>query len=42
MGFLAIVTTFIGLRTTPVVQLAALVVILIAGNLVETRAGSNR
>ena len=31
LGFLAVMTTFIGLRTTPVVQLAALVVILIAG-----------
>jgi len=31
MGFLAIMTTFIGLRTTPVLQLAALVVIVIAG-----------
>jgi low temperature requirement protein LtrA len=42
MGLLAILTTFIGLRTTPVVQLAALVVILIAGNVAETRAGSTR
>ncbi|MEA2669541.1 MAG: hypothetical protein QOJ33_2475 [Chloroflexota bacterium] len=42
MGFLAIITTFIGLRTTPVVQLAVLVVILIAGNVAETRAGSIR
>ena len=42
MGFLAILTTFIGLRTTPVVQLATLVVILIAGNAVEIRAGSMR
>ena len=42
MGFLAVVTTFIGLRTTPVVQLAALVVILVAGNVIETRAGSTR
>jgi hypothetical protein len=42
MGLLAILTTFIGLRTTPVVQLAALVVILIAGNIAETRAGSTR
>ena len=42
MGFLAVITTFIGLRTTPVVQLAALVVILIAGNVVETIAGSTR
>ena len=42
MGFLAILTTFIGLRTTPVVQLATLVVILIAGNAVEIRTGSMR
>ena len=42
MGFLAILTTFIGLRTTPVAQLAALVVILIPGNAVEIRAGSIR
>jgi low temperature requirement protein LtrA len=42
MGFLAIMTTFIGLKTTPVVQLAVLVVILVAGNMVETRARLNR
>ncbi|TMD84531.1 MAG: low temperature requirement protein A [Chloroflexi bacterium] len=42
MGFLAILTTFIGLRTTPVVQLAALVVILVVGNVAEIRAASNR
>ena len=42
MGLLAIITTFIGLKTTPVVQLSVLVVILIAGNVAETRAGSNR
>jgi low temperature requirement protein LtrA len=42
MGFLAVITAFVGLRTTPVVQLAALVVILIAGNIVETRADANR
>jgi len=42
LGFLAIITTFIGLKTTPVVQLAALVAIVIAGNVAETRAGSLR
>jgi low temperature requirement protein LtrA len=42
MGFLAVITAFIGLRTTPVVQLAALVAILIAGNIVETRTGLDR
>src|ERR1700694_1703677 len=36
VGFLAIMTTFIGLRTTPVVQLGALVVILIAGTAGES------
>ena len=35
MGFLAIMTAFIGLRTTPVAQLAVLVVVLIAGNVAE-------
>jgi low temperature requirement protein LtrA len=35
MGFLAIMTAFIGLRTTPVAQLAALVVIVIAGIMAE-------
>jgi low temperature requirement protein LtrA len=35
MGFLAIMTAFIGLRTTPVAQLAALVVIVIAGTVAE-------
>ena len=42
MGFLAITTSFIGLVTTPVAQLVALVVIVIAGNVAETRAGSRR
>ena len=42
MGFLAIITTFIGLVTTPVAQLVALAVIVIAGNVAETRAGSRR
>jgi len=42
LGLLAIMTTFIGLRTTPVGQLAVLVVVLVAGNIVETRAASNR
>jgi low temperature requirement protein LtrA len=42
MGFLAIITTFIGLVTTPVAQLVALVVIVIAGNVVETRLVSRR
>jgi low temperature requirement protein LtrA len=37
LGLLAILTTFIGLRTTPVIQLAVLVVVLVAGNIVETR-----
>jgi low temperature requirement protein LtrA len=40
MAILALLTIFIGLRTTPVTQLAALVVILIAGNVAEIRAGS--
>jgi low temperature requirement protein LtrA len=35
MGFLAIMTAFVGLRTTPVAQLAVLVVVLIAGNVAE-------
>jgi hypothetical protein len=42
MGFLAIITTFIGLVSTPVAQLVALVVIVIAGNVVETRLVSRR
>src|SRR5438552_5469182 len=42
MGFLAILTPFIGLRTTPVIQLAALVVILVVRNVAEIRAASNR
>jgi low temperature requirement protein LtrA len=42
MAALALITTFIGLRITPVAQLAALVVVLIAGNVAETRAGSGR
>jgi hypothetical protein len=37
MGFLAILTTFIGLKTTPVVQLAVLVLILVAGLAVDHR-----
>jgi low temperature requirement protein LtrA len=40
MAALAMVTILIGLRVTPVAQLAALVVILVAGNLVESRAAS--
>jgi low temperature requirement protein LtrA len=35
MGFLAIMTAFVGLRTTPVAQLAALLVIVIAGIVAE-------
>jgi hypothetical protein len=42
MALLATMTTFIGLRTTPVAQLAVLVVILIAGNVVEARARLSR
>jgi low temperature requirement protein LtrA len=42
MAVLAMLTLFIGLRTTPVAQLAALVVILVAGNVVEPRAASTR
>jgi low temperature requirement protein LtrA len=37
MGFLAILTTFIGLKTTPVVQLTVLVVILVASLAVDHR-----
>jgi low temperature requirement protein LtrA len=40
MAVVALMTTFIGLGTTPVIQLAALVLILVAGNIVESRAGS--
>ncbi|HEX9096103.1 MAG TPA: low temperature requirement protein A [Candidatus Dormibacteraeota bacterium] len=40
MVLLALLTTFIGLRTTAIAQLAALVVILIAGNVAETRTSS--
>ncbi len=42
MAALAISTIVIGLRITPVAQLAALVVILIAGNVAETRFDSVR
>jgi low temperature requirement protein LtrA len=42
MAVLALLTVPIGLRTTPVAQLAALVVILVAGNVVEARVGSAR
>ena len=42
MVVLALLTTFIGLRTTAIAQLAALVVILIAGNVAETRASPLR
>jgi low temperature requirement protein LtrA len=37
MAALALVTAFIGLRITPVVQLAVLVVVLVAGNIAEAR-----
>jgi low temperature requirement protein LtrA len=40
MAALAMSTALIGLWMTPVAQLAALVVILVAGNVVETRAAS--
>ena len=40
MAALAMATIFIGLRTSPVTQLAVLVIILIAGNVAEARAGS--
>jgi low temperature requirement protein LtrA len=39
MAVLALLTTFVGLRVTPVAQLVVLVVILIAGNVAESRAG---
>ena len=42
MGFLAIMTTFVGLWTTPVGQLIALLVILIAGILVDSRMAGRR
>jgi low temperature requirement protein LtrA len=42
MAVLALVTAFIGLRITPVAQLAVLVVVLIAGNIAETRASPRR
>jgi len=42
MAVLALMTAFIGLRVRPVAQLAALVVLLIGGNVAETRAGSSR
>jgi purine-cytosine permease-like protein len=37
MGLLAILTTFIGLKTTPIVQLTVLVLILVAGLAVDYR-----
>jgi len=42
MAVLALITAFVGLRSTPVAQLAALVVIVVAGNVVEARVGSAR
>jgi low temperature requirement protein LtrA len=42
MAVLALVTAFIGLRITPVAQLAVLVVVLIAGNIVEARVSPGR
>ncbi len=42
MAVLALMTTFIGLRATAVAQLAALVAILIAGNVGERLANPNR
>jgi low temperature requirement protein LtrA len=40
MAILALMTTFIGLATTPVIQLAALVLIVVAGTIAESRTGS--
>jgi len=42
MALLALVTAFIGLRITPVAQLAVLVVVLIAGNVAEARVSPGR
>ncbi len=42
MAVLALVTAFIGLRITPVAQLAVLVVVVIAGNIAEARVSPNR
>jgi len=42
MTVLALVTAFIGLRITPVAQLAVLVVVLIAGNIAEARVSPGR
>jgi len=42
MAVLALVTAFIGLRITPVAQLAVLVVVLIAGNIAEARVSPGR
>jgi len=42
MALLALVTAFIGLRITPVAQLAVLVVVLIAGNIAEARISPGR
>ncbi|TMD49417.1 MAG: low temperature requirement protein A [Chloroflexi bacterium] len=42
MAGLALLTAFIGLRITPVAQLAALVVVLIAGNIAEARVSPGR
>jgi len=42
MAVLALVTVFIGLRITPVAQLAVLVVVLIAGNVAEARLSPGR
>ena len=42
MAVLALLTVFIGLRITPVAQLAVLVVVLIAGNVAEARLSPGR
>jgi len=42
MAVLALGTAFIGLRITPVAQLAVLVVVLIAGNIAEARVSPGR
>ena len=42
MAGLALLTAFIGLHITPVAQLAALVVVLIAGNIAEARVSPGR
>ena len=42
MAGLALLTAFIGLRITPVAQLAVLVVVLIAGNIAEARVSPGR